>query len=275
MEKKIKIFVFRSGDEQFYYWGEKEKKWCEKYKKYFTIIDDGNTPIKNNPFETIKLKDLPNPVLNIENRKALEAVGFLSIVNSIDQLDYDYVGFLHMDFMPLFLNEAFFTSNFTSGYPTKKKELFDFQSTIDKINADETEYFFSFQVITLDKAIMMHMHDWKMLIDNKTMWNYCAEKLGTLDIEKQKVEVIKEMKVPICNTILAKKDYWRSCKPFLDNIEEIYNIEKYHKFSCICKKDYILTAHLLEAYNELHAIDYLLDNRDILFQLVPVCHLHH
>ena len=111
-----------------------------------------------------------------------------------------------------------------------------------------------------------------MKIDGMNLWDFCIKKFGVFDIHQIPESSYDDLRVPICNAFLAKKSFWKTNQIFLDNLDEVYNVQNYHTYTTKCPKKYILTAHLLEAFNTLNALTYLENNPDVEFQLIPVCH---
>ena len=262
----FKIYIWRSGREQFLI---NQPEWMNKYKDYFEVIDDGVEPLINCPFKIASI-----PLLDIDNNKATEAKGLLSIVKNLDDLDYDYIGFVHMDFLPMYLNERYWKSKNIDCYPTIKGPLFDFNTVVEKITNTDKELLISLQMLNLYSTILCHFKDWNMRIDNKDMWQFLAEKYDMLDVHKLTREQLNEP-VAICNAVIGTKEYWRTYKVFLDDLDQYYNVSKYHTFECKCQNKERLTGHLLEAFTELNVIKYLTEHNDVQIQLIPVCHINH
>lgn len=262
-DKKLQIFIFRSQNQQFKFWGKEEQEWCEKYKDCFTIFDDGEGQIQHNIFKVIKLSDLKNP-LHLDNKSIHEGVGLLNIANNLDQFDYQYIGFIHMDMFPLYLNQRYKLTNYNLGYPVIKSSLFDFYKIKNKIN-DNRQLFFSFSLLRAYETITWHKNDLNIQIDNKTIWEFLNQKFNIFN------QINEDILFPIACSFLAKKEFWKCFKSFIDNLNELMQLKQYY-ITCKCDKK-IIISQLLQAFTTLNILKYVFNN-DINFQLIPICHFN-
>lgn len=275
LKNKIQIFIFRSRNQQFVYWGQKEQKWCEKYKDYFTIIDDGEGQIEHNVFKVMKISDFKKP-LYLDNKTIHEGVGLLNIANNIDQFDYQYIGFIHMDMFPLYLNKAYLDNDFKMGYPIVRCQLFEINDIETQLK-DNTQFFFSFALINALSAFHWHLQDFGIIIDNEnqTIWDFLVKHFNVFDVLKLNEQQVKELKLPFACSFMSKKSYWKKLQLFIDNLDQMQDIEKYgHKIlECKCDKN-IIVSQMLQAFVELTILDYITENREIDFRLIPICHFN-
>ena len=274
LENKLQIFIFRSRNQQFKYWGQREAEWCEKYKDYFTIIDDGEGQIEHNIFKVMKISDFKNP-LYLDNKTFHQGVGLLNIANNLDQFDYQYIGFVHMDMFPFYLNQTYFDSEFKRGYPSKKQKLLNFDNTLEQINKNE-QYLFSFAILIALSVFSWHIQTFDIAInENKdTLWDYLSQRFNLFNILSLTQEQINDLKLPIACSFLAKKNYWKKLQLFIDNLDQLQNIEKYGYKITSCKGDKnIIISQMVQAFVELTILDYIRNNK-VNFTLIPICHFN-
>ena len=78
---------------------------------------------------------------------------------------------------------------------------------------------FAFQLLNLYSVLYCQARDWRFKIDGKDMWQFLTERFGMIDIHKMNKEQLFHTPVAIYNTVLAKKDYWRTYKVYLDCLD--------------------------------------------------------
>lgn len=271
---KLQIFIFRSRNQQFVDWNNDIQKWCEQYKDYFTIIDDDEGQIEHNIFKVMKISDFKNP-LYLDNKKIHEGVGLLNIANNLDQFDYQYIGFIHMDMFPLIFNLAYQKYNFDRGYPIQPNDLFDLSSIFPFLEKEET--LFSFSLLKALTALNWHLQDFSIVINKpqQSIWQFLIKKFNLQDPMINKTDQqIQNLKFPIACSFLAKKSYWKKLQPFIDNLSQMQDLEKYGNkiLDCKCDKD-IIISQMLQAFVELTILEYITQN-NIPLRLIPICHFN-
>ena len=269
LKNKLQIFIFRSRNQQFVDWNNDIQKWCEQYKDYFTIIDDGEGQIEHNIFKVMKISDFKNP-LYLDNKKIHEGVGLLNIANNLDQFNYQYIGFIHMDMFPLIFNLAYQKYNFDRGYPIQPNNLFDLSSIFPFLEKEET--LFSFSLLRALTTLSWHLQDFGIMIDKpqQSIWQFLIKKFNLQDPMINKTnQQIQNLKFPIACSFLAKKSYWKKLQLFINNLDQIQNIKI---LDCKCDKDNII-SQMLQAFVELTILEYTTQN-NIPFRLIPICHFN-